>query len=498
MSRISASARLNSFVAEFKNIFSTDGVVLYCKICNKIVKAQTRFAVISHLAKRKHKNAISLRNAEVTQIKIYNPSTRSTLHQDLFTFLVKSDISLSNLNNTCFRNYIEKFVNESVPDESSMKRFYLTEIYEQTINMIRNSVLGKKLWVSIDEIIYTEGRCIVHVVIGTLEIDSPSKTYLLTTEMLENTNYQSICNLFNESLLLLWPNGIRRDDIFLFITDATPHMIKAGKVLGIQYTKMIHTTCLARILNCFAENIRYNYRKVDELITNTNKMFLEVPSRVMVFKFETPNMPLLRPQPFIACWNTWLEAAFHYSEHYNEFCRVVKMFDKNEALSIKVLHTIIETPELANQLTFIKANYNKLQYFVSDLDRKNTCLADSMKLLENVEIYLSKVSRNIGGLKNYKFLSEINKNESYETLKIISDIISGKNIFHNCLAKHNYNPNDIALFKNAPLSAANVERSFLKYKNVLTGNNRGDYRIEHLKMPFVVQFITNIFGKMFY
>lgn len=47
---------------------------------------------------------------------------------------------------------------------------------------IREKIKGNKIWVSIDETTDSEGRYVTNVIIGT---DAPGKTYLLTTEVLE-------------------------------------------------------------------------------------------------------------------------------------------------------------------------------------------------------------------------------------------------------------------------------------------------------------------------
>jgi len=54
-----------------------------------------------------------------------------------------------------------------------------------------------------------------------LEVNKPSKTFLLNSEILKRqTIQQFIVQLFENSMLLLWPEGIQRENILLFITDA--------------------------------------------------------------------------------------------------------------------------------------------------------------------------------------------------------------------------------------------------------------------------------------
>jgi len=44
---------------------------------------------------------------------------------------------------------------------------------------------------------------------------------------------------------ILWPEGVQHDNVLLFLSDAAPYMVKAGKCINTLYSKCIHLTCLA-------------------------------------------------------------------------------------------------------------------------------------------------------------------------------------------------------------------------------------------------------------
>jgi hypothetical protein len=69
--------------------------------------------------------------------------------------------------------------------------------------------------------------------------------------VLEKANSGTIVRLFKQSLSLLWPGIIQRENILLFLSDAAPYMIKAGKALKLLYSKMEH---VKRILNLTLEH----------------------------------------------------------------------------------------------------------------------------------------------------------------------------------------------------------------------------------------------------
>jgi len=86
---------------------------------------------------------------------------------------------------------------------------------------------NQKLWISIYETTDAEGRYIANVIIAKLEIGYPGKIFLLHTEVLEKANHTSIAKLLDKTLNLLWPQGIKYDNILLFLRDAAPYMVKA-------------------------------------------------------------------------------------------------------------------------------------------------------------------------------------------------------------------------------------------------------------------------------
>jgi len=81
----------------------------------------------------------------------------------------------------------------------------------------------------LDETTDAEGRFVLNFIIGTLEIGCPGKMILLNCEILEKAKHSTVAKMFNNSLYLLWPGGIQYDNVLLFVSDAAPYMVKAGK-----------------------------------------------------------------------------------------------------------------------------------------------------------------------------------------------------------------------------------------------------------------------------
>jgi hypothetical protein len=85
-------------------------------------------------------------------------------------------------------------------------------------------------------------------------------------------------------MFLLWPEGIRHDDVLLFVTDAAPYIVKAF------YPKMVHITCLAHAMLRVAEEVRANFPQIDTLVFKTKTIFVKAPSREVHFKSMAPDI----------------------------------------------------------------------------------------------------------------------------------------------------------------------------------------------------------------
>ena len=78
--KVSICGKLRSFVREFgENIFSTDGVMLFCKLCEVKVTAEKRFSVLQHCNTVKHKNCVTRYSAlENRQRLLFETPTSSS------------------------------------------------------------------------------------------------------------------------------------------------------------------------------------------------------------------------------------------------------------------------------------------------------------------------------------------------------------------------------------------------------------------------------------
>lgn len=258
------SRRLKYLISEFgKDVFSTDNVVLFCELCEVKVDPERRSSITQHIRTEKHHRAIDRQLNQKTnnsQPLLTNlTSKKSNFNMDLCRALISANIPLNKLQNREFRQFLQLYTQKYVPTESTLRKFYLDDCYEEMMKTIKRRVLLKKIWISIDETSDAEGRQIVNAVIGTLEEDRADDIFLLNTDVLEKTNHSTVSKFFDKSLSILWPDGIKHDDVLLLMSDAAPYMVKCGKSLNALYSKMVHVTCAAHGLHRTSEEVVYSF-----------------------------------------------------------------------------------------------------------------------------------------------------------------------------------------------------------------------------------------------
>jgi len=194
--------------------------------------------------------------------------------------MVSANIPLNKLSNSTFRVFLEKYTGKNIPMEATLRKCYIDDIFNTTMDKMKMEIRQNKIWVSIDETCDVEGRFIANVIVGILKPDCPGRMFLLHSEELDKANHSTICKLFEKAMGIIWPGDIQYNNVLLFLSDAAPYMVKAGTVLKNIYKKMIHVTCCARGLHRIAEEIRGQFGAVDELISNMKKIFRKAPYRV--------------------------------------------------------------------------------------------------------------------------------------------------------------------------------------------------------------------------
>uniref|UniRef100_A0A2S2PQT6 CGG triplet repeat-binding protein 1 n=1 Tax=Schizaphis graminum TaxID=13262 RepID=A0A2S2PQT6_SCHGA len=480
MPKITNNTRIRQYITEFgEKVFSSDGTILFCKFCETKINTDRRYLVTQHLKTEKHKSAEKRKQDQMKKksqqlVGTAMTSKKSSFNHDLCNTLLSANIPLNKLNNPKFREFLLKYTGKDIPFESTLRKGYIDDVYNQTLNKIRT------------------GRFVANVIIGTLEEHGPGQIFLLNVEELEKANHSTIFKLFDKSMNILWPDGVKHDDVLLFLSDAAPYMVKSASSIKTLYSKMIHTTCLAHGLHRVAETVRILNPKVDKIIANVKKIFKKAPSRVQIFKDIAPLLPL-PPEPILTRWGTWIQAALYYCEHFETVKSIVNSFKKDDAISIETAQKYIEQQHIQTQLVFIKSNFSFLPNAITCLEKQGMSLASSISIVEDAKIKLTQINGAQGTAVKTKIETVLGKNEGYKLMVKISNILSGDRENFEGLPE-DLKLNDLVYFKYAPITSVDVERSFSIYKNMLT-NNRRAFKFDNIRKCLIVQ--SNFTGKQF-
>lgn len=84
-----------------------------------------------------------------------------------------------------------------------MQKGYVNNIYNVTMDVIRENISIKKIWVSINETTDAEGRYIINVIVGILNDNCTGDIFLLNSDELEKVHHSTISKLFDKSMSIL-------------------------------------------------------------------------------------------------------------------------------------------------------------------------------------------------------------------------------------------------------------------------------------------------------
>ncbi|XP_025194335.1 CGG triplet repeat-binding protein 1-like [Melanaphis sacchari] len=146
MSKVQSSVR--KYVAEFgENIFASDGGILFCKVCEIKVNSVKHFTVTQHLKTDKHIRAVNrkIENKSKSQQLLPNIPEKSMFAKDLCNTFLLANIPLEKLENKHVRLFLEKYTSKDIPSVSLLRKKYVNECYEDTMNNIRNQLGGRFL-----------------------------------------------------------------------------------------------------------------------------------------------------------------------------------------------------------------------------------------------------------------------------------------------------------------------------------------------------------------
>ena len=103
---------------------------------------------------------------------------RQQFHEDICYTFMACDIPLNNVSKEPMKDLFKKYVGRNLPDQSTLRKYNVHIMYENTLIKLRAKSKGQKLWVSIDESTDVEHRCVACFVFGILGVEGERKKML--------------------------------------------------------------------------------------------------------------------------------------------------------------------------------------------------------------------------------------------------------------------------------------------------------------------------------
>lgn len=188
------------------------------------------------------------------------------------------------------------------------------------------------------------------------------------------------------------------------------------------------------------------------------------------------------PEPIFTRFGTWLKAAEYYCDNFDSVRSVVDLLNCGDAESIRKAKELFASTEIKTQLSYIKSNFGTIAHTITKLETPGIELIESIVSIERL---LSKMDTLTRKEFSNKLTAIIARNIGFETLREIRNVLyEGTNTGNQFI--ENLSPAEIAMFKYAPTTSIDAERSFSIYKQVFNDRRRS-FLFDNLKKHVIVQ-----------
>lgn len=180
----------------------------------------------------------------------------------------------------------------------------------------------------------------------------------------------------------------------------------------------------------------------------------------------------LPPEPIITRRGTWLEAVQYYCDHFDKIKKCYfKLRYYESAAAIEKANSLMQNINLKNDSTYISEHFCFSVRTIKQLETENMSLdRKCYSIVDKSADELEKTQGHTGEIAENKFADIIGKNSGFQTIKIIRDILIGKN--QQGSLDIEFTPSGIVNTNYAPITSVDVERSFSQYKSILRPNRR--------------------------
>ena len=180
---------------------------LWCRPCNVVVGSAKKSSIEQHLVTQTHIHLSSI--VDSNKKPKFENSNRNQIKQefsrDLMTAFARANIPTHKLENKVLRKTLSKYLKDEVANawpSTTTVRKTLPDIHSSELELLKNSMKGKKIAIFADETTDCEQRYVLNVLILDLDFTKASKPLLTETFFLEVKYHKTVTFLIYIKLLL--------------------------------------------------------------------------------------------------------------------------------------------------------------------------------------------------------------------------------------------------------------------------------------------------------
>lgn len=166
--------------------------------------------------------------------------------------------------------------------------------------------------------------------------------------------------------------------------------------------------------------------------------------------------------------------------------KAIEELDPNEAKSIKNCQELLKCKRIPAELTFINSHLSFLPGKIKELEENGLPMTTAMGIMDDIKTKLETIPAKEGEILRVKYQAVLSRNPGHKTMKTISKILKGDEED----LPPGMTPEDVALLKYCPLVTAEVERSFSRYK-LLVSERRMNLKEENIQKMMIVNWFCN-------
>ncbi|XP_040577283.1 uncharacterized protein [Lepeophtheirus salmonis] len=245
---------------------------IVCRICSYTCPFSPPSRIKRHLLSPSH-----IKNVDIYKSHVINDSvecSNGNFYSDLTKMLVTCNIPHSTVEHPNFSKFVEKYVGKKVPSRKTMNKL-VNVVSKDVISKIKEEVVGKDLFIAVDETKEKQDRSISAVMIGPLDSFFQTRPYLVNLTDITLDYANNIADFVTQSIQITLGEDFDQGRFKVFITDGTPCSKRAGEDLQRLYPQLEHITCVPEGPNITTDLALNNLPPSNKLIAELKKTFLK-------------------------------------------------------------------------------------------------------------------------------------------------------------------------------------------------------------------------------